>query len=533
MKKKHLFGLSALSGFLLFFSWPVTGFPFLIFIAFVPLLFVEEYIRKNSKKIHKTSIITYSYLTFFIWNVSTTWWIWFASAGGAIMAILTNSLLMALVFGIFHFTAKRVSNKFIYPSFIALWIIFEYIHMQWDITWPWLTLGNVFAEYVSFVQWYEYTGHLGGSLWVLLLNVIAFKIVSYYLTNKRFDKPIIPAIITFITIFVLPSLLSVFMYMRYTEKSDPVNVVVVQPNIDPYNEKFTAMSEEMQLAKALQLASTLTDEKTDYVITPETTLPRDIDERDLESTESIKTLRAFCKPFPKLKILMGISTYRFYEPNEQPSSTSRKSLDGFFYDVYNTAMQLDQSSLIQLYHKSKLVPGVEKMPFPWLFKPLEKFAIDLGGTAGSLGTQTERTVFKSQTDKCAAAPVICYESIYGEFIGEYVKKGANFIAIITNDGWWQNTPGYLQHLNYGRLRAIEHRRRIARSANTGISAIINQRGDILNYTNWWVDDVIKATINKNEDLTFYTRMGDYLPKMAVFFYLFVLIIIAKGKFEKK
>jgi apolipoprotein N-acyltransferase len=152
------------------------------------------------------------------------------------------------------------------------------------------------------------------------------------------------------------------------------------------------------------------------------------------------------------------------------------------------------SGTIQIYHKSKLVPGVEKMPWPAVFKYIEKFAIDLGGISGSLGMQEERVAFFTQDKKFAAGPIVCYESVYGEYVGEYVKKGANFLAIITNDGWWGDTPGYRQHLQYGALRAIETRRSIVRSANTGITATINQKGEIENKTLWWKEAAIKTTL---------------------------------------
>jgi apolipoprotein N-acyltransferase len=179
-------------------------------------------------------------------------------------------------------------------------------------------------------------------------------------------------------------------------------------------------------------------------------------------------------------------------------------------------LQLDYTGNIQSYHKSKLVPGVEKMPWPALFKYVEKFAIDLGGISGSLGMQDEREAFFTPDKKFAAGPIVCYESVYGQYVGEYVKKGANFLAIITNDGWWGDTPGYKQHLKYGALRAIETRRSIVRSANTGITATINQKGEIENKTSWWKEDAIKASINVNDHITFYTRFGDYLGLLAIF-----------------
>ena len=145
----------------------------------------------------------------------------------------------------------------------------------------------------------------------------------------------------------------------------------------------------------------------------------------------------------------------------------------------------------------------------------------MGGSTGSLGPQPEPTVF-TDLDSVKVGAAICYESIFGEWIAGYVKKGAQALFIITNDGWWGDTPGYRQHLQYGRLRAIETRRSIARSANTGTSCFVNQRGDILQPTPWWEASVIKQTINLNDKITFYTRFGDYISKVAILL-SFVLI----------
>jgi apolipoprotein N-acyltransferase len=203
-----------------------------------------------------------------------------------------------------------------------------------------------------------------------------------------------------------------------------------------------------------------------------------------------------------------------YPSLESKSSTARKYRDSnSYFDVYNAAMQINNRSGIQLHYKSKLVPGVEKMPFPAIFGLLDNFAIDLGGTAGSLGMQAHPSVFRS--GKVAAAPVVCYESIYGDYVREYINQGANIICIMTNDGWWEDTPGYRQHCQYARLRAIEERRSIARSANTGISCFIDQRGEIHQATKWWEPTAIKANLNLNDKRTFYARFGDFPAYIAL------------------
>jgi len=158
----------------------------------------------------------------------------------------------------------------------------------------------------------------------------------------------------------------------------------------------------------------------------------------------------------------------------------------------------------------------------------------LGGTVGTLGVDSAQIPFTGRKN-LKVAPVICYESAYGEFVSHSVRNGANMIFVITNDGWWGNTPGYRQHFLFSRLRAIETRRSVARSANTGISGFINQRGDVSQATKYWVPAAIRQTINANDVLTFYVKHGDYLARISVigallsFLFTIGMIIITKKK----
>ena len=487
-------------------AWHHVLFPaaWLIFIAFVPLFIIEKRVNKA------WSFFGYSYLSFFIFNLTTTWWIYFASFFGAAMAIILNSLFMALVGYFYYLIKNNTAGRENHWIFIFLWITFEYLHLDWDLSWPWLTLGNVFAENHTWVQWYEYTGILGGSLWVLLINILIFKTLDSYLLVKQnlFLKNVL-AVLLFL---LLPIFLGKYLYNNYQEEGIPSEIVVIQPNFDPYNEKFVTSPLE-QLERMVALAKQQISEKTEYIVLPETALPQGISENELDENYDIKFLKNFLEDYPNIEIVTGISSYKFYESDFPPTPTARRTRNpGVYYDSYNTAMQLNTDN-IELYHKSKLVPGVELMPFPAVFKYLENFAIDLGGASGSLGADKERRVFTHQSKQHKIAPVICYESIYGEFVGEYMHKGANAIFIITNDGWWDDTPGYKQHLSYARLRAIETRKSIARSANTGISAFVNQKGDISQATDWWVQDAIKADVLMNDKTTFYTQYGDFIGRV--------------------
>ncbi|HET6990017.1 MAG TPA: apolipoprotein N-acyltransferase, partial [Bacteroidia bacterium] len=511
-----LFLLTFLSAALLTAAWPPWGFTPLLFFAFIPLLYIQHIISGDNR-LRAKHLFLYGFITFLFWNGLTTWWIWFASEGGAAMAIVTNALLMTFVYLIFH-KVKRASPERIGTfTLIPLWISFEFLHHDWDLSWPWLTLGNALAKQTSWIQWYEYTGTFGGSLWILIVNVLIFEILIHRNTLLR---PISKRLIYSTTaglILIVPIIISLIIYFNYDSKSGnvkPVNVVVVQPNVDPY-QKFSLDYRETT-EKMLALAESQVDSNIDYLVFPETSLVESIWENDMQYSWTINRLHAFLEKYPKLKIVSGANTGHEYKPGEKHSPTTRKFTgEEIYYDAYNTAIQVDSSRKIQIYHKSKLVPGVEKMPFPKALGFLEKFAIDLGGTSGSLGMQDERTVFVSPDGTGKIAPVICYESIYGDYVSQYIRNGADYIFIVTNDGWWGDTPGYKQHLMYGTMRAIETRKSIARSANTGISCFIDQRGDIHQPQKWWVASSIKETLYSKEGMTFYTKHGDYIAEIMI------------------
>jgi len=532
MNRTTRLGLSVLTGLLLGLSWPLFGFTPLIFVAFFPLLKLEHYFATNPDKFKTKTIFWYAYLAFFTWNLVATWWVYEASFGGAAFAFVFNSLFMALTFMFAHAVKRRIFKKelqqgqinfLMYVPFILFWVSFEYFHTNWQLAYPWLTLGNGLAGEHKWIQWYEFTGVFGGSLWILCANVLFF----IYILKKEFILKLKSRMLwRFLAHVLVPIGISLGIYFSYNNNSKKdaksYKIVVVQPNVDPYKEKFTIPYEE-QLEKMLKLAETKLDSSTDYLVFPETALTEDVWENDINKNSSVIVLHDFMKKYPKLVLITGASTSKVFNEGEKLSETAQKFKDADqYYDNYNTALQFDHSGKIQVYHKSKLVPGVERMPFPSLLKPLEKLALDLGGTVGSLATQEDRTPLVSPAN-AKVAPIICYESIFSEFVSEYVKNGAQALFIITNDGWWGDTPGYKQHLVYGRLRTIETRKCIARSANTGISCFINERGDISQMTDWWKPAVISAELPFNDTVTFYVKHGDYIARAAVFLSLLLIV----------
>lgn len=527
--------LALIGALLLWAAWPTSSFTVIIFFALVPLLAVEDNISSTAK------LFRFTYLHMLLWNAFTTWWIYNASAVGAAMAIFANSLIMCLPWLLMHLVKKKIGRWAGYISLIAFWLSFEYIHHRWELSWPWLTLGNSFAMQPAWVQWYGLTGTTGGSLWVMLTNILAFTLIKEYRSQGR-TRIYFLTMITLLAVLVTPIIISRIILNRYAaellspEKKAAKNVVVVQPNVDPYEEKFDESTLEKQILNLIALSEEKIDSNTSLVVWPETAAPVEVWEDDIHNSYYFQPVWMFLQRYPFVSLLTGMNSIKKYGSDKKTASpTARFDEPGnFYFDVYNTGAMLYPDKTAVFYHKAKLVPGVETLPsfLLWLGGVFDSF----GGTSGTLGRDKERLAIPDKQHYYVAAPVICYESIYSDYITEYIRKGANLLTIITNDGWWGNTPGYRQHLNYARLRAIETRRWIARSANTGISCFIDPIGSVYQPQPWDIMASIKMNIEPLQIRTFFVKHGDYLSRIfnvvSLVFLLLLLTLSIKQRFTR-
>lgn len=582
---KKLWGLAALSGVLLSipFLIPATGWVSLF--ALVPLFLAEESFSKSrmfsdsqqkattgtfgkritgnnirdarnssssrrgrniqsNEKHRRIKFWQLAFATFLIWNASSTFWIWNATPAGAIGAIILNSLQMLAIFQIFRL-AKWLSSKgedaasfqyFPYVFFTILWIGWEHIYYTWNVSWPWLTLGNSFASSIWMVQWYEFTGVEGGSLWVLLSNIFIFRLIVLAKEKKQEMKKTGWAVLALV---LLPLLVSLVQYFSFKEDASAgkEEFIVLQPNIDPYTEKFSDMSQDRQNARLLGLASKILDQRSSgteneeyWVVAPETFIyPRGwkdiIWENMPVANENFLQLYNYSMQHSGMNMIVGACTHLKYETDPGNITASYIPSENKWYDSFNTAIHFGSDGAFSFYHKSKLVTVVESTPYPKIMKWLASKGSALAASMGGYGTQETRSVFTNGKGKklgCA----ICYESVFGDYYREYVLNGANAMSIITNDGWWGNTPGYRQHLSYASLRAIETRRAIARSANTGISAFINQRGNIVDKSGWWTEDCLSMQLPLSNRISVFVQYGDIIGRVCKFLSMLLLLLLA-------
>lgn len=535
--------LTLISAMLLSVSWPTYGVPFFIFCALVPLLMMEHGVSKFSGYDRKSWVVFgLSYLCFMIWNAVTTGWLYGSknpdgshSMMAVLFPVLINSFLYALVFQCYHWYKNAQGTYWGLAFFVAIWMSFEKFHLSWELTWPWLNLGNAFSEYPKLIQWYDTLGATGGSFWILIVNIMIFYTVRIWEAGRKRKGLIINTLIV-TALIAAPMIISVIRYNTFDQEPvGQVNVLMLQPDLDPYAEKYSKDSLTIE-NDLLNLAEKNSTGKIDYYIAPETAIPGrgSILETAFDKSLMLNNLKDFLAKHPGSIFATGISSHRFYSNTDLLPKDAYQLNPRLWVESYNSAVQVIPGRKVEVYHKGKLVPGVEIFPYMNVLKPLLGDAmLNLGGTVASLGTDKERVAFSNPYNKGKLAPIICYESIYGEFVGDYVKKGANFLAIMTNDSWWGVTEGHKQLLSYARLRAIETRREIARAANSGISAHINAKGDITADTFYGDQTALFAKVNLYEGETFYVRSGDFLSRLGIFALGFLLFYYLIKRFQKR
>lgn len=486
----------------------------------------------------------YSYPAFLVWNAATTWWVWNSTPPGSIAMMVLNAAFMALVFAFWHTLRHQNPPRVVEPiAFISFWMSWEFLHLHWDLTWPWLNLGNVFGNCPQYVQWYEFTGTFGGTLWILGTNfLLYYLIISMRETSHKRWKWLLASACW----IILPMILSILMYHHYSkpQSGESVEVVVVQQNTDPWEEQYE-MSNLQHSVRLLQVAFSKVTDQTQLIVCSESAIPHTISSQTLLNREyepmgynygAFTLLDSLCFHYPNINVITGISTFTAYD--YKATETARDKGNNYFIDMFNSSICYNKNGVAGMYHKSKLVPGVEKMPFPKLFGFLEKLVIDLGGPSGSLGIDSCQRAFVTTINNgtCKIGAPICYESIYGELFGRFVLDGAQLMTVITNDSWWKNTPGHKQHCMMARLRAVESRRSIARAANTGTSAFIMPNGDIHQATMYETRTAIRENLYLNNKITFYVKHGDYLAHIAVGFataaFLFGIVLFCTRKRRK-
>ncbi|KAF0131611.1 MAG: apolipoprotein N-acyltransferase [Bacteroidetes bacterium] len=514
LKPQLWFLIASATGLLLHLAWFPNGVTYLIFIALIPLFYIDQYVEKK-----RLTLFSLYFTGFFLFHLLSGWWMYSSTIAGSLLAHLFNATYMALVFTAWSFVKKLWRSSIVQLIVLmVLWLTFEFLHQNWELAWPWFTLGNVFAAKTDWIQWYSITGSLGGSAWVIAVNGLLFLILKNFFHGNK--SKCLVLIVSSLIVILIPVTLSFQMKenmdLTYGRR---INVLIVQPNIHPTKEKFAGMTADQQLTKALNIMKIGLTNETELIIFPETMLVDALDEELLNTSEQIGLIEKLTENI-SVPVLTGAFTKRFKAWHSTDASAVVN--DSVPYVLYNSAL-LIQKEQIQVYHKQRLVPLVEKQPFFSVMKPLRSFVEKSGGFFGRYGTHNDSSIFHLN-DSTELQPVICFESAFG-LTPSSPKMLPGLIVIITNDGWWSSAGGYKQHLQLARLRAIETGKWIVRSANTGVSAVIDPFGQIQAQSIYGSAETIIFDVPLITHSTFYSLNRKYMDSAPLWLSLLIFGVI--------
>jgi apolipoprotein N-acyltransferase len=502
---------SILAGLLLGLSFP----PFNLFLLSIPafmLLF-----RITDKCTSARQVMYFTYPTFLIWNIITTYWLTLATIGGGVAAILANSALMTLPFaGIYHI---RKSSPGIILSAIAsasIWVVYEFLHYRWDLAWPWLTLGNAFANAPILIQYASVTGVMGVSFWVVTVAGILQSYDSNTLQSLTRKLTFWPYSLI---IFTLP-IWSVIIHFSYNQKVDTfVEVVIAQPNYDSYLHNAGYDDIDVALEELIMLTDSVRTPQTKFVFWPENAIMHNIIHYSMRFP--VNRLLEVSNEWD-VNLISGATWYKYYEGDDHPQVYKEYS-NGQKFEVYNAAVGFSPKGEILVYEKANLVPIVERMPFLDFFGRFQNPWVDWRQVP-SYGRGNSLVSY--EMNEFTSPALICYDSVFPDWNRRFVKNGADFITVITNDGWWGNSSGHIQHFDFARIRAIETRRTVIRSANNGISGMIYSSGEVHSKTKYWTRDALRLLVPVHSGITFYVRFGDWIG------YLSIIILVLTSFYTK-
>ena len=507
--------LSVGVGLLLSLSFPPVNASFLSFFGFIGLY---QLVLLSHSYRHLALI---SYPGFFVWNLGTTYWLIMASVPAGVAAIVANSAVMLLPMMVIRFIHHRY-HLFGWTALFqaAAWILYEYLHHHWDLAWPWLGIGNAWANHISVIQYISITGHLGISFWVVFGSFLCAHWLQ--IPNK---KALNTALL--VLIFVLPPLASLISFGVSSQelqelKGESIGVVVVQPNHDSYQDYGGMSGAEEVLDSLFNLSSVHRNRETELIVWPENAIDKPIQMDSWHAKRIADSARTWQTNF-----IIGTGLFTLYP--EQTPELYRSSVNGVKYNTYNSTLFADSTGQLSRYDKAQLVPFVERFPFVEFLNKIDVFNwVDWGKHAG-FGQGGEPSMLESSSGFISPG-LVCYDSVFPSWNRAFVRDGAQILTIITNDGWWGNSSGHLQHFAYARLRAIEFRRWVVRSANNGTSGIISPDGSIQQKTDYWTLTSFSAVVPLRNDLSFYARYGDWLSMLCFFL---VLLSVGYGWVTRK
>jgi apolipoprotein N-acyltransferase len=499
------------SGLILSFAFPGRDLFFLAWFCLVPFII---YITECPRTIAFKAGIFFGIPFFF----GTQYWIYYSinhygnlNLVLSILIILLLCLYESLYIGLFGILLNYLTKGTPLPLVLTapvIWVCLEYARGLIITGFPWSYLGYSQYKLLPLIQIADLTGVYGISFLVVAVNSV---IADFILLQKRRKRiPLYPTVPTYLgaslLLIIFVGTLS-YGYYRLKEQDEgkTLNVAIIQGNIEQ-DKKWDKPYQNTVFTTYLTLTRQVSDEKPDLIVWPETAVPF-IFGSDKAFTERL---------------------IRFQKDNKIPllfGSILVKSVEDRRYRLSNGAVLLNRNGkVIYSYDKIHLVPFGE-------YIPLKNILFFIGRLVEGIGTYVPGNTYDSAHTTIGTFPVvICYELIFPSLVRNFFLEGGDFLITITNDAWFGNTIGPIQHFYTGVFRAIENRKPVVRAANTGISGYIDSKGRIIAKSNLFRRETMNEKIVKNKTITFYTKYGDIFVYICL---LTIAVIIVNQMFQSR
>ena len=552
-----------------YLAWPPGYFPLLMSIFLIPILgLIDPNFNAWGLSHSKTNIFIWVFLYFLLANAFILGWISKVSLSAALVAILVATSLQTGVITFLRWAWTNPKNKFSITlgslSFIGLWVISE-LAREYIFSFPWINLGFGLSNLVPLIQWYEFTGVYGGTIWILGLNLLGYDVCKWIIHSNAFkktdskfhSKSFILKLILYLSFGLIPVLYSIVRYETYSDYRNHltyegnhhlVNLAVIQSNLNPRSAVKLNSKNPSQIQDFMKLSSSKVKVNTEIILWPETLLDSDkgINEDSLSENQDISLIKEFLFPYKNASIISGAVTYL-------PSRN--KSHDTSWY---NSALEIQNGIDISIYHKQILVPGVEKSPFSFptqktrfnFLSPSQQHSLVLLGQ----NSQNQKTSYQSTSispfmylgglrhyfsedgspkvlftqSGLGIGVLICFESVFSDYARKRVLEGAGLLVTLSNDAWWGSSAGTFQHRDYAKILSIENRRPFAQASNGGISFLINPLGQITEELPVGKICALNGDLEIKEEISFYTRYGNWVLYFAWFNFLAGFIYLKLG-----
>lgn len=475
--------LAVLSGVLLTLSFPKAEISYLAWIALVPLLAACEH--KSPMKAGKLAFVagltTYGGILYWINIVVTTY--------GKLPLFISLSVYLMLVaylaafFFVLFYLARKAELRGV-PVVVSvpfLWVGLEFVRSFLLTGFPWASLGYTQYRILPLIQVTDITGVYGISYLIVLANCVVCLAIKVLKTRESRGRPYRSAAVFFV-LFAAVLLYGSFR-LRQEPVGVPLKVALIQGNIDQGIKWDPAFMEET-IAIYERLSRRATDEgAVDLVVWPESAAPFFFQVPGPPSVRITSLAREIHAP-----LIFG-----------SPAFDDSGSLRRYF----NSAFLLSSSGeVVGRSDKIHLVPFGEYVPLAKLLPFVQKLVEGVGDFSPGV------TLAALDIGKGKVGVLVCFEGIFPDLSRSYVREGAQLLVNITNDGWYGRSSAPYQHLSMVVFRAVENGVPLIRAANTGISAIIDKKGNISLATPLFKEDYLVGEVILGKGGTVYTRIGD-------------------------